>query len=143
MFVLYCVLVDCNSSASNLSSRGIVFSGAGPTLAGNNIGAWTLVQCANGYGWSDNSGNIPLNYTCTAATSNPNSTAGSWLVANLYCIRASLLEVLQLSDWPNSIDYFGFEYLFQKPHGLSARFDAQCWIPTATAIPPPATRITS
>ena len=127
VILIWCNLVDCNSSASDMSSRGIVASGTGPTLAGNNIGAWTLVQCASGYGWSDNSSNAPLNYTCTAATSNPESTAASWLIANnLYCIRASRMEVLRISDWPYSIYSFCFEYLFQETPGFIFGFGVQC-----------------
>ena len=78
-----------------MSSRGIVSSSAGPTLAGNNIDAWTLVQCATGYEWSDSSGNYQMNYTCTADATNPQTVAGSWLVngSNLYCKREWFLSV--------------------------------------------------
>ena len=63
-------------------------------LAGNNIGAWTVVQCATGYAWSDGSGNYPANYTCTADATNL-TFAGTWLVNGSYltCQRECFITI--------------------------------------------------
>ena len=97
-FVLLCVIVDCNSFATDMSSRGIVASGSGPTLAGNNIDAWTLVQCPIGYGWSDGSGNYATNYTCVADAASPQTVAGSWQIggsSTLSCQRECHFSALR------------------------------------------------